>query len=210
MKRIPRIKFPQRHPKLSTSGTTESQANAAQGTMGTRKLSTSKSDVPAPPSTSTAGGKASLQPKRTPVSEKEIEAILFECTHGVTGLQPWGSLPWFCSTNCQNNGIILLLKLIKGVLGILSNICINYKVNTFLSHEVDPPLNNVYLISLHIGHSIHHKPSDSISTLIHYNDMAHFVQLISSSQASRTTPNYSNSFPEMMRHVWHKTSDLGS
>jgi len=58
------------------AGTTESQASTASGTIGTRKLSTSKSDVPAPPSTSTGGGKASLQPKRTPVSEKEIEAIL--------------------------------------------------------------------------------------------------------------------------------------
>ncbi|EEF48958.1 hypothetical protein RCOM_1579620 [Ricinus communis] len=36
----------------------------------------SSSDVPAPPSNTAVGGKASLQPKRTPVSHREIEAIL--------------------------------------------------------------------------------------------------------------------------------------
>ncbi|CAD5170068.1 unnamed protein product [Musa acuminata subsp. malaccensis] len=35
-----------------------------------------RSDVPAPPSNTALGGKASLLPKRTPVSDKEIEAIL--------------------------------------------------------------------------------------------------------------------------------------
>ena len=37
---------------------------------------TSKSDVPAAPINTDVGGKASLQPKRTPVSDKEIEAIM--------------------------------------------------------------------------------------------------------------------------------------
>ena len=36
----------------------------------------SKSDVPAPPINTAVGGKASLQPKRTPVTDKEIDAIL--------------------------------------------------------------------------------------------------------------------------------------
>lgn len=36
-----------------------------------------ESDVPAPPKNAAAGGKASLQPERTPVLAKEIEAILF-------------------------------------------------------------------------------------------------------------------------------------
>ncbi|KAF3333273.1 hypothetical protein FCM35_KLT00964 [Carex littledalei] len=35
-----------------------------------------RSDVPAPPSNTALGGKASLLPKRTPVSEEEIEAIM--------------------------------------------------------------------------------------------------------------------------------------
>ncbi|KAG7981324.1 hypothetical protein I3843_05G227900 [Carya illinoinensis] len=52
LKRIPRIRFPQRHPKSIAS------------------------DVPAAPTNTAVGGKASLQPKRTPVSDKEIEAIL--------------------------------------------------------------------------------------------------------------------------------------
>ncbi|XP_059629061.1 uncharacterized protein LOC132271628 isoform X2 [Cornus florida] len=66
MKRIPRIKFPQRHPKPSTS--------AKDGEV--HQFFISKSDVPAAPTNTAVGGKASLQPKRTPVSEREIEAIL--------------------------------------------------------------------------------------------------------------------------------------
>ncbi|XP_058184120.1 uncharacterized protein LOC131301739 [Rhododendron vialii] len=71
MKRIPRIKFPQRHPKPPASGSSQIQAAEkewdAQQTM---------SDVPAAPINTAVGGKASLQPKRTPVSEREIDAIL--------------------------------------------------------------------------------------------------------------------------------------
>ncbi|KAI3691854.1 hypothetical protein L6452_31656 [Arctium lappa] len=70
MKRIPRIKFPQRHPKPSGS-TTQNQAAAPAA-----------NDVPSTffsrsaPSEKTLGGKASLQPKRTPMSQEEIDAIL--------------------------------------------------------------------------------------------------------------------------------------
>ncbi|KAL9262633.1 hypothetical protein AKJ16_DCAP17363 [Drosera capensis] len=75
MKRIPRIKFPPRHPKppSSTSSGSESQSSASAAA---RQLSTEKSDVPRPPSNSAVGGQASLQPKRTPVTDREIEAIL--------------------------------------------------------------------------------------------------------------------------------------
>ena len=40
------------------------------------KMSTPKSDVPLPPQNTAVGGKASRQPKRTPVTDKEIEAVL--------------------------------------------------------------------------------------------------------------------------------------
>ncbi|XP_015896082.1 uncharacterized protein LOC107429842 [Ziziphus jujuba] len=63
LKRIPRIKFPQRHPKPSGSAS-EPQSNAAKTFFSGSEGST------------TLGGKASLQPKRTPVSNEEIEAIL--------------------------------------------------------------------------------------------------------------------------------------
>ncbi|KAK9665267.1 hypothetical protein RND81_14G101600 [Saponaria officinalis] len=77
MKRIPLIKFPLRHPKSSTSSSgIESQTKATAGSVSANKVSTSKSDVPSPPSSSGGGGKASLQPKRTPLSDKEIEAVL--------------------------------------------------------------------------------------------------------------------------------------
>ncbi|GMH08906.1 hypothetical protein Nepgr_010746 [Nepenthes gracilis] len=72
MKRIPRIKFPQRHAKPSSSGS-EAQPSA---TTSARQLSTPSSDVQMAPTSSTVGGKASLQPKRTPVSDEEIEAVL--------------------------------------------------------------------------------------------------------------------------------------
>lgn len=41
-----------------------------------RNISIPRSDVPAPPTNMAVGGKATLQPKRTPVSDREIEAIL--------------------------------------------------------------------------------------------------------------------------------------
>ncbi|PSS11307.1 Thioredoxin domain-containing protein [Actinidia chinensis var. chinensis] len=69
MKRIPRIKFPQRHPKPSGSTSqpreTYAPSNAAQTLFSTSA-----------PSNVTGAGKASLQPKRTPVSQEEIESIL--------------------------------------------------------------------------------------------------------------------------------------
>nr|XP_010915651.1 uncharacterized protein LOC105040694 isoform X2 [Elaeis guineensis] len=72
MKRIPRIKFPQRHPKPQGAAS-QPQSPPSSGEVPNYRF---KSDVPAPPSNTAIGGKASLLPKRTPVSEKEIEAIL--------------------------------------------------------------------------------------------------------------------------------------
>ncbi|TKY71027.1 hypothetical protein E2542_SST07322 [Spatholobus suberectus] len=68
MKRIPRIKFPQRHPKPSGSAH-EAQASSSTTDASLAFFSNSKASTP-------VGGKASLQPKRTPVSNEEIEAIL--------------------------------------------------------------------------------------------------------------------------------------
>ncbi|PON45212.1 hypothetical protein PanWU01x14_260420 [Parasponia andersonii] len=68
LKRIPRIKFPQRHPKPLGSAS-ETQAPAKAGNAPHTFFSSSKASM-------TLGGKASLQPKRTPVSNEEIEAIL--------------------------------------------------------------------------------------------------------------------------------------
>ncbi|OMP12173.1 hypothetical protein COLO4_03427 [Corchorus olitorius] len=52
------------------------QATSKDGNIVDRLISRTKSDVPAPPINTAVGGKASLLPKRTPVSDKEIEAIL--------------------------------------------------------------------------------------------------------------------------------------
>ncbi|KAL3844477.1 hypothetical protein ACJIZ3_001880 [Penstemon smallii] len=68
MKRIPLIKFPQRHPKASgttlKSGVVSVNEDIAQNFFSKTQSSTS------------LGGKASDQPKRTPVSQEEIDAIL--------------------------------------------------------------------------------------------------------------------------------------
>ncbi|KAF4399106.1 hypothetical protein CsatB_002621 [Cannabis sativa] len=71
LKRIPRIKFPDRHPKPSSS---VSAAETQEATSD--RKSAQGSDVRGAPHENTLGGKASLQPRRTPVSDKEIEAIM--------------------------------------------------------------------------------------------------------------------------------------
>ncbi|XP_058100398.1 uncharacterized protein LOC131245156 [Magnolia sinica] len=79
LKRIPLIKFPQRHPKASAASTSSGSGSHLQMASASGKAQESyslRSEVPAPPSNTALGGKASLQPKRTPVSDKEIEAIL--------------------------------------------------------------------------------------------------------------------------------------
>ncbi|NP_001309434.1 uncharacterized protein LOC101259769 [Solanum lycopersicum] len=71
MKRIPRIKFPQRHSKHSGTTSQNSQHQKTPSAEETPRTFFSRS----PPSMSVAG-KASDQPKRTPVTQEEIESIL--------------------------------------------------------------------------------------------------------------------------------------
>ncbi|PKI45321.1 uncharacterized protein LOC116206060 [Punica granatum] len=68
LKRIPRIKFPQRHPKPSDGA---SQLPASSTSIGVDQGFFMKSTA-----STSLGGKASLQPKRMAVSQEEIEAIL--------------------------------------------------------------------------------------------------------------------------------------
>ncbi|WOG88080.1 hypothetical protein DCAR_0207313 [Daucus carota subsp. sativus] len=69
MKRVPRIKFPQRHPKPSDAAS----QNKAKPVAGSGPQTFfSGSNKPA----NTGGGMASLQPKRTPLSQDEIDSIL--------------------------------------------------------------------------------------------------------------------------------------
>ncbi|KAJ4705847.1 Coatomer subunit gamma-1 [Melia azedarach] len=79
MRRIPRIKFPQRHPKSSPSpsgSVSETQPTPTTGNTTQNLLSRSRSGIPAVPANTGVGGQASLQPKRTPVTNREIEAVL--------------------------------------------------------------------------------------------------------------------------------------
>ncbi|KAK9716674.1 hypothetical protein RND81_06G249800 [Saponaria officinalis] len=66
LKRIPRIKFPQRHPKPSDA----SPSTQDDGLKAFLSKSVSGN------STLSASGKASDQPKRAPLSHEEIEAVL--------------------------------------------------------------------------------------------------------------------------------------
>jgi hypothetical protein len=66
LKRIPRIKFPQRHINPSASEGKSQVANEADTLFFSNLNNIQK----------TTGGKASSQPKRTPVSNEEMEAIL--------------------------------------------------------------------------------------------------------------------------------------
>ncbi|XP_061956878.1 uncharacterized protein LOC133678547 [Populus nigra] len=75
VKRIPRIKFPPRHAKSSSSVGFVPQTQAASTDTEIHHFIMSSSEVPASPANIAEGGKASLQPKRTPVSEREIEAV---------------------------------------------------------------------------------------------------------------------------------------
>ncbi|KEH21224.1 hypothetical protein MTR_8g099465 [Medicago truncatula] len=68
LKRIPRIKFPNRHQKPSGS-TSEAQALSSKSDGSLSFFSSSNAST-------TLGGKASLQPKRTPVTNEEIDAVL--------------------------------------------------------------------------------------------------------------------------------------
>ncbi|CAN0908831.1 hypothetical protein LINGRAHAP2_LOCUS25486 [Linum grandiflorum] len=67
LKRIPRIKFPQRHLNRSSGSKTEEASNAGTGSSSFFSIANASKSV---------GGQASLQPKRSPVSNDEIEAIL--------------------------------------------------------------------------------------------------------------------------------------
>lgn len=71
LKRIPRIKFPQRHPAKSSDSSLQPKASSQDDTF-KAFMSRSASGN----STLSASGRASDQPKRTPVSNEEMEAIL--------------------------------------------------------------------------------------------------------------------------------------
>ncbi|XP_047974605.1 uncharacterized protein LOC125216871 [Salvia hispanica] len=71
MKRIPRIKFPQRHPK--PSGTNNHVDDMSAHDLKNDDL-VMKFFSRAPSAAS--GGKASDQPKRTPVTQEEIDSVM--------------------------------------------------------------------------------------------------------------------------------------
>uniref|UniRef100_A0ACD6A0X3 Uncharacterized protein n=1 Tax=Avena sativa TaxID=4498 RepID=A0ACD6A0X3_AVESA len=90
MPRIPLIRFPQRHLKVPSPAPAATQSAADQHATlmsrlgakveapasGPKKNYRFTSDVPSAPSHNAVGGPASQLPKRTPLSEEEIEAIM--------------------------------------------------------------------------------------------------------------------------------------
>ncbi|KAJ7549591.1 hypothetical protein O6H91_07G059300 [Diphasiastrum complanatum] len=78
-KRIPLIKFPVRHRPSAASSKPDHNVTIASPNAKDALTTTGKSlssEVPASPGNLRSGGKASLQPRRAPISQKEIEAIL--------------------------------------------------------------------------------------------------------------------------------------
>lgn len=73
--------MPITHNYLLFSGSGPAQGSVAGG----KRNVTASSDVPAAPKNIADGGKASLQPKRTPVSDKEIESIMVRYFHYENG-----------------------------------------------------------------------------------------------------------------------------
>ncbi|XP_010227643.1 uncharacterized protein LOC104581545 [Brachypodium distachyon] len=87
MPRIPLIKFPNRNLKVPSSPAAKPAdqhatlmarlgAKVDVPPSGEKKNYRFKSDVPSPPSHTAVGGPASKLPKRKPLSEEEIEAIM--------------------------------------------------------------------------------------------------------------------------------------
>ncbi|KAL3652777.1 hypothetical protein CASFOL_002458 [Castilleja foliolosa] len=74
MKRIPRIKFPQRHPKAS--GTTRQVEEVSGNDDAFKNDDLVRNFFSRAPSSTSLGGKASDQPKRTPVTQEEIDAVM--------------------------------------------------------------------------------------------------------------------------------------
>ncbi|KAL0331090.1 UNVERIFIED_CONTAM: hypothetical protein Sangu_1654500 [Sesamum angustifolium] len=75
MKRIPRIKFPQRH--LNSSGITRQIEEISARDDVHKNDDLVQKFFSRSPSSMSVEGKASDQPKRTPVSQEEIETIMF-------------------------------------------------------------------------------------------------------------------------------------
>ncbi|XP_047082501.1 uncharacterized protein LOC124693091 [Lolium rigidum] len=88
MPRIPLIRFPKRHLKVPSPAAAQPAADQHATLMsrlgakveapssGVKKNYRFTSDVPSAPSHNAVGGPASQLPKRTPLSEEEIEAIM--------------------------------------------------------------------------------------------------------------------------------------
>ncbi|EMS50462.1 hypothetical protein CFC21_098568 [Triticum aestivum] len=90
MPRIPMIRFPKRHLKVPSPPAAQPAdqhatlmsrlgAKVEAPSSGEKKNYRFRSDVPSAPSHNAVGGPASQLPKRKPLSEEEIEAIMNDC-----------------------------------------------------------------------------------------------------------------------------------
>ncbi|KAF7109508.1 hypothetical protein CFC21_109753 [Triticum aestivum] len=91
MPRIPMIRFPKRHLKVPSPAAAQPAdqhatlmsrlgAKVEAPSSGEKKNYRFRSDVPSAPSHNAVGGPASQLPKRKPLSEEEIEAIMNDCS----------------------------------------------------------------------------------------------------------------------------------
>mmetsp|Transcript_213 Transcript_213/g.556 ORF Transcript_213/g.556 Transcript_213/m.556 type:complete len:772 (+) Transcript_213:552-2867(+) len=61
-----------------------------------------------------------------------------------------------------------------------------HKGDALGAHDVDAALHHIYLVCLHVGHTVHHQATNAVSTLVDRHTVAHLVQLVCSGQAGRT------------------------
>mmetsp|Transcript_10690 Transcript_10690/g.29648 ORF Transcript_10690/g.29648 Transcript_10690/m.29648 type:complete len:362 (+) Transcript_10690:280-1365(+) len=69
---------------------------------------------------------------------------------------------------------------------------VRHKLDSLSGHQVNPPLDDLILAGLHVGHSIHHQPANAIGALEDCHGMSHFIELIGCGHARGPTADDGN------------------
>mmetsp|Transcript_57412 Transcript_57412/g.101881 ORF Transcript_57412/g.101881 Transcript_57412/m.101881 type:complete len:381 (+) Transcript_57412:378-1520(+) len=104
-------------------------------------------------------------------------------------------VPTHGSSSCQKNGVVAVQQLLSCWSTLLSDspcFAAN-KNNAFLLHDPGSLTYHIMLVSLHVGHAIHHQTARPIGTLVHSDEVAHLVQLVCSCKSSRARADDGNS-----------------
>mmetsp|Transcript_71799 Transcript_71799/g.198194 ORF Transcript_71799/g.198194 Transcript_71799/m.198194 type:complete len:409 (+) Transcript_71799:640-1866(+) len=64
--------------------------------------------------------------------------------------------------------------------------------DALLGHDLSAPLHDIHLVSLHVGHSVHHEAAQTVGALVHRDRVAHLVQLVRRGEACRARADNSH------------------